>query len=82
MPWFKAACNIRCDGTRYLKDSVFELDAATAKKSDMFVACDAPSQVAPKASKKAPPVEAKKPVEQKAPEVKVDAPKVTDQPVK
>ncbi len=58
MAWFTAKVNVRCNGTRYLKGSVFELDAATAKLSDQFSPCDAPAgtvaKEAPKPAKKAP----------------------------
>ena len=54
MAWFKATGSIRHNGKRYKAGVVVELDAKE-KKSDLFVACDAPAvaQAAPVKAKKA-----------------------------
>ena len=52
MPWFKAKCNIRVNGKRYLAGSVVEIDAATSKLNDNFIPCDPPAGQIAKVTKK------------------------------
>jgi hypothetical protein len=67
MAWFKCKANVRCNGKRYLRGAVVELDSDTAKLNDNFEPCASPVKAeaaaaepakAPKAEKtKEPPPE-------------------------
>ncbi len=48
MGWVKVSRNTRYNGKRYLKDAVVEMDDATAKASENFVPCAAPTAPAKK----------------------------------
>ncbi len=76
MGWYKVeGTNVRCNGKRYLKGQIYDLDDKTAKLNDHFVACAAPAKAAapveapPKAAKKEP-----KPDPKPEPKVTADAP--------